>query len=264
MAINIATSFKVGGTLSIDDRFVLTKAEMKAMSDNLIPEVYFCLCSEDGNLYLYNKNNDVDENLGKYRLFSGESSTIQKEVLPTASVDELNNIYQYIGTTTSDYINGYFYKCVLDTDNGIYKWENIEVQKSSGIEFNNWEAGKDYILGDYVVYNNNLYKANVNSNSSTFEESNFDLVIGNEVQTTKQTDDNYTYAITLGDDTTQDLLCDKITQINGEETVEIVIAKEDSSDGSVSNGDIISITKTIKGKEVYSYKYDEEIVDPFA
>lgn len=36
----------------------------------------------------------------------------QVETLPTASVNNLNKIYQYVGETTSDYINGHFYKCV--------------------------------------------------------------------------------------------------------------------------------------------------------
>ena len=36
----------------------------------------------------------------------------QLETLPAASADNLNKIYQYVGETTSDYINGHFYKCV--------------------------------------------------------------------------------------------------------------------------------------------------------
>lgn len=35
---------------------------------------------------------------------------IQLETLPVASADNLNKIYQYVGETTSDYVNGYFYK----------------------------------------------------------------------------------------------------------------------------------------------------------
>lgn len=38
----------------------------------------------------------------------------QLETLPAASADNLNKIYQYVGETTSDYINGHFYKSTND------------------------------------------------------------------------------------------------------------------------------------------------------
>ena len=49
---------------------------------------------------------------------------IQLEILPTASEDELGNIYEYIGTTTGSFTNGYFYQCVevADTDPVEYEW----------------------------------------------------------------------------------------------------------------------------------------------
>ena len=38
----------------------------------------------------------------------------QLKTLPAASADNLNKIYQYTGETTSDYVNGYFYKSTND------------------------------------------------------------------------------------------------------------------------------------------------------
>lgn len=59
--------------------------------------------------------------------------TIQVDVLPTAGADELGNIYQFVGTTDSNYTNGYFYKCVSDgATPAVYSWEAVEVQASSG------------------------------------------------------------------------------------------------------------------------------------
>lgn len=52
--------------------------------------------------------------------------TIQVDIMPTASVDELGNIYQYIGATDSTYTNGYFYKCVYE--NSAYSWVQHNVQ----------------------------------------------------------------------------------------------------------------------------------------
>ena len=58
---------------------------------------------------------------------------IQVATLPTASADELGNIYQFIGTTDANYTNGYFYKCVSDGGNpATYSWSNVQVQASSG------------------------------------------------------------------------------------------------------------------------------------
>lgn len=54
---------------------------------------------------------------------------VQVEVLPTASAEELGNIYQYVGATNANYTNGYFYKCVSDgASTPAYSWEAISVQ----------------------------------------------------------------------------------------------------------------------------------------
>lgn len=52
--------------------------------------------------------------------------TIQRDTLPTAGQSEEGNIYQYVGTTTSSYINGYFYQC--QEFDGVYMWVNKPVQ----------------------------------------------------------------------------------------------------------------------------------------
>ena len=41
------------------------------------------------------------------------------ETMPTASVDYVDKIVEYIGQTDETYTNGYFYKCVLD--GSVYK-----------------------------------------------------------------------------------------------------------------------------------------------
>ena len=51
---------------------------------------------------------------------------VQVSSMPTASADLLGRIVQFIGASDSTYINGYFYKCVLD--GSTYKWEAKNVQ----------------------------------------------------------------------------------------------------------------------------------------
>lgn len=54
---------------------------------------------------------------------------IQVETLPVAGVDNLGKIYEYIGSTTANYTNGFFYKCVSDGESTpTYSWEEIPVQ----------------------------------------------------------------------------------------------------------------------------------------
>lgn len=54
-------------------------------------------------------------------------------VLPTASKEYLDVIFQYVGETTADYTNGYFYKCTSDgAETPTYSWQAINVQEPSG------------------------------------------------------------------------------------------------------------------------------------
>ena len=73
----------------------------------------------------------------------GDGSSIQVTTFPTASASELGNIYQYIGSSTLEFTNGCFYKCVQGDTPGTYKWEPIGVEDSDTyeddpIDFNNW------------------------------------------------------------------------------------------------------------------------------
>ena len=64
---------------------------------------------------------------------SDKQDIMQYSTMPTASSSNEGKIVQYIGTTTNDYTNGYFYKCVSDEEETpTYSWENVEVQTSGG------------------------------------------------------------------------------------------------------------------------------------
>lgn len=61
---------------------------------------------------------------------SDEDTKTQVEILPVATSALEDKIYQYIGETTQDYINGHFYKCVEDPETvGSYIWQAITVQE---------------------------------------------------------------------------------------------------------------------------------------
>ena len=60
---------------------------------------------------------------------NSKQDILQYETLPTASADELGNIYQFVGATDSTCTNGYFYKCT--ESGGVYSWVQTDVQPSS-------------------------------------------------------------------------------------------------------------------------------------
>lgn len=58
-----------------------------------------------------------------------EPEIVQRDTMPQADENEVGNIYQFIGTTTASYTNGYFYKCVSDGGNpATYSWTRVDVQ----------------------------------------------------------------------------------------------------------------------------------------
>lgn len=63
----------------------------------------------------------------------------------------------------------------------------------------------------------------------------------------------------------EDILVTKTVQKVGLEETTITVANQDSSDGSILTGDVVSITKTINGIETYTYHIldDNELYNPF-
>lgn len=81
MANLITAPFTGGGAFPVDERMEKSKAEMLTTNDNVMPENYLCLCKDDGQIYIYNKNNTFDEQTGKYRLFESGGGTDDYEQL---------------------------------------------------------------------------------------------------------------------------------------------------------------------------------------
>ena len=75
-----------------------TLAEMKAVAESKIPNIFHAMCEETGKLYIFNVDNDVDEVLGKWREVSGgaeveeETDTIDFSTWPEFTAPEANGI----------------------------------------------------------------------------------------------------------------------------------------------------------------------------
>ena len=86
------------------------------------------ITGESDTIYVDLDSNSLYRYNGSIFIQVSSASNIQVNELPTADASQENKIYQYIGATTSDYTNGYFYKC--KNDGGTYKWEGIATQDS--------------------------------------------------------------------------------------------------------------------------------------
>ena len=93
----------------------------------------------------------------------GGTMAIQVSSLPTASSSLEGNVYHYLGSTTENYIYGYFYKCV--SNGSSYSWEQLNVQPSSGSSTTattgtlvaaNWSSNTQTINVTGVTASNNV------------------------------------------------------------------------------------------------------------
>ncbi len=87
--------------------------------------------------YFYECIEDLD-NVGTYiwvqrDVQPDDDTVIQYSTMPAVTSTDAGKIVQFVGTTTSTYTNGYFYKCVEDSENpGTYKWDAVSVQAGGG------------------------------------------------------------------------------------------------------------------------------------
>ena len=88
--INVSGGFTINDEAGapIDSRLVLTKEEMLTAEDDFyMPEVYLAVCSDDGQLYVFDANNDADPETGKFKKFTGDATAPNAEVGDTAPAD---------------------------------------------------------------------------------------------------------------------------------------------------------------------------------
>ena len=78
--MKITENFEYIGTSQNFERdSYATIAEMKSVVDKRMPDIFTATCKETGKLYIYNKSNEIDETLGKWREVGGSSCDCQEE-----------------------------------------------------------------------------------------------------------------------------------------------------------------------------------------
>jgi len=71
MAIKVSQAFQRTSANPVDETMALTKAQMLTVNDNLMPDYYFTICQDDGQIYLYDKTATPSATTGKFAKFEG-------------------------------------------------------------------------------------------------------------------------------------------------------------------------------------------------
>ena len=108
MAINFGQGFNITSSEPVDARILKSKAEMANMTsiqELRMPDKYFAICKDDGQLYLFDKANDKDPETGRFRLY-------EPEVLVNA-YDSISRVSEYLYETEYsnldyEYANNWF------------------------------------------------------------------------------------------------------------------------------------------------------------
>lgn len=103
MGIKINAPFTLGAAVPVDDRDLITKADMLTINDNVWPDHKLTVCSDDGKVYLYSKSNESDPETGKFRLFSTDSLTdTQLKAVNSGITSDKVSEYDSYATTKQD------------------------------------------------------------------------------------------------------------------------------------------------------------------
>ena len=104
----------------------LTLAEMKAVVDKRMPDIFTATCKETGKFYIYNKNNETDEILGKWRELSIDSADYAKKTdIPTTlpanggNADTVNNHTVESNVPADAVFTDTTYETVTQTEDGL-------------------------------------------------------------------------------------------------------------------------------------------------
>ena len=99
------------------------KEDMGKVRDSAMPEMYLAYCLEDRQIYLFNKENEVDPVTGKFRIFESGGGSSGVDVMPEPGPTYEGKVLQYIGPSDGNYEQGYFYIC-----NSTHHYETLPIE----------------------------------------------------------------------------------------------------------------------------------------
>ena len=88
MAITIGSGFALHKKSVLDDRTLFeTIADMKNYSENFLGDMGYAFVKENGKMYIFNRENEVSDTTGKWRLFEGSGGDAELETSAIAAID---------------------------------------------------------------------------------------------------------------------------------------------------------------------------------
>lgn len=175
MAINLGGGFHIGSKQPIDDRLIMTKSEMLNINENTFPDVYMCVCNDDGAIYTFNINNEANAETGKFRILSGGSA----DCYTKAEMDTILRPLLYEAPTifiTADQTN-YQFGDVADVTLNITIYAGNE--KITRVYVNSWINGEQEVT--------NFSESGMTSTTVTFtglsQTDVFNLIVKDELKT---------------------------------------------------------------------------------
>ena len=99
MAVNFSSGFNITSNEAVDQRIIKTKEEMRSMSPAdlaRMPDKYFCMCADDGQIYFYDKEGGFKPETGYFTAFD---STVADDIKNSEEVQSAltDNIVENIG-----------------------------------------------------------------------------------------------------------------------------------------------------------------------
>ena len=129
----------IGTSQNFERDSYATLAEMKAVVDKRMPDIFTATCKETGKLYIYNKNNEVDETLGKWREISIDGDDYAKKTdIPTTlpanggNADTVNNHTVESNVPADAVFTDTTYESVTQTEDGLMS--SADKAKLDGVE----------------------------------------------------------------------------------------------------------------------------------
>jgi len=124
MAIKLLQGFNITSDSPIDSRFVLTKTQMASVDDAKMPSKYFALCTDDNQIYYYDKSKTINGETGKFTPIASASDVIIRGYY-------LNNKFYTDSTYTIECVKDTKYIYVDNNTNGtLYTWDGTQYNKS--------------------------------------------------------------------------------------------------------------------------------------
>lgn len=124
MAIQLLQGFEITSSSPIDSRFVLSKAQMAAINDNVMPSKYFAICTDDGKIYSYDKLKVSNSDTGKFEPIASSEEVIIRGYY-------LNEKFYTDSTYTVECTKSIKYLYIdVNTNGSLYTWNGTKYVRS--------------------------------------------------------------------------------------------------------------------------------------